>query len=182
MTENDKPVTLIVDDDEVFSHRLCRAFVLRGWEAHVAASAKEAIVLQHETGPDLAIVDLRMPGASGLDIVKSLREADPTVLIIMLTGYGSIATALEAMRCGANHYLTKPVDVDQILAAYEAVSSSTMGGTRPPTTVPSLARVEWEHIQRVLTDCGGNISQAAKLLGLHRRSLQRKLSKYPPRQ
>ena len=98
----------------------------------------------------------------------------------MLTGYGSIATALEAVRRGADHYLSKPVDVDQILAAYEAVNSSRPGDSFPPTTVPSLARVEWEHIQRVLTDCGGNVSQAAKLLGLHRRSLQRKLSKVPP--
>ena len=95
----------------------------------------------------------------------------------MLTGYGSIATALEAMRCGANHYLTKPVDADQILAAYEGHLPSSEAAA----SVPSLARVEWEHIQRVLTDCGGNVSQAAKLLGIHRRSLQRKLSKYPPR-
>jgi two-component system response regulator RegA len=182
MTEKDKLAAIIVDDDEVFSRRLCRAFELRGWEAHVAASGAEALALGHETGPDLAVIDLRMPGESGLDIVKNLREMDPTVSIIMLTGYGSIATALEALRCGADHYLTKPVDVDQILAAYDAVRLSTPGEARPPTTVPSLARVQWEHIQRVLTDCGGNVSQAAKLLGLHRRSLQRKLNKYPPRE
>jgi two-component system, response regulator RegA len=179
--EKDKPATLIVDDDKVFRNRLRRAFELRGWEAHVAASGKEALIRARETGPDLAIVDLRMPGESGLDVVKSLRELDATVSIIVLTGYGSIATALEAVRCGADHYLSKPVDVDQILSTYEAVHLSTLGDTRPPTAVPSLARVEWEHIQRVLTDCGGNVSQAAKLLGLHRRSLQRKLSKYPPR-
>ena len=94
-----------------------------------------------------------------------------------MTGYGSIATALEAVRRGADHYLSKPVDVDQILAAYETVNSTESGESVPPSTVPSLARVEWEHIQRVLTDCGGNVSQAAKLLGLHRRSLQRKLFK-----
>ncbi len=176
MTEKDKPAVLIIDDDEVFHTRLRRAFERRGWEAHVAASGKEALIRARETGPDLAIVDLRMPGESGLDVVKTLRELDATVSIIVLTGYGSIATALEAVRRGADHYLSKPVDVDQILAAYETVDSSL-----PPTTVPSLARVEWEHIQRVLTDCGGNVSQAAKLLGLHRRSLQRKLSKYPPR-
>jgi len=99
----------------------------------------------------------------------------------VLTGYGSIATALEAVRLGANHYLSKPVDVDQILAAYEVIDSSSPGQSSPPATVPSLARVEWEHIQRILTDCSGNVSQAAKLLGLHRRSLQRKLLKYPPR-
>jgi two-component system response regulator RegA len=181
MTEKDKPAVLIIDDDEVFRTRLHRAFELRGWEAHAAASGKEALVRAHESGPDLAIVDLRMPGESGLDVVKDLREWDSTVSIIVLTGYGSIATALEAVRRGADHYLSKPVDVDQILAAFEAVNSSRLGDSLPPTTVPSLARVEWEHIQRVLTDCGGNVSQAAKLLGLHRRSLQRKLSKYPPR-
>jgi two-component system response regulator RegA len=110
-----------------------------------------------------------------MDVVRALRGLDATLSIIMLTGYGSIATALEAVKCGADDYLSKPVDVDQILAAFS--------GARQPAaaTVPSLGRVEWEHIQRVLTDCGGNVSQAAKLLGLHRRSLQRKLSKYPPR-
>jgi len=181
MTEKDRLAVLIVDDDTVFHDRLRRAFEVRGWEAHVAASGKEALTRARETGPDLAIVDLRMPGESGLDIVKSLRESDSTISIIVLTGYGSIATALEAVRRGADHYLTKPVDVDQILAAYEAINSSQPRERVPPATVPTLARVEWEHIQRVLTDCGGNVSQAAKLLGLHRRSLQRKLSKYPPR-
>jgi len=181
MTEKDKPAVLIIDDDEVFHTRLRRAFELRGWEAHVAASGKEALARAREAGPDLAIVDLRMPGESGLDVIKKLRELDTTVSIIVLTGYGSIATALEAVRLGANHYLSKPVDVDQILAAYEVIDSSSPGQSSPPATVPSLARVEWEHIQRVLTDCSGNVSQAAKLLGLHRRSLQRKLLKYPPR-
>jgi two-component system response regulator RegA len=181
MTEKDKPAVLIIDDDEVFHTRLRRAFELRGWEAHVAASGREALIRARETAPDLAIVDLRMPGESGLDVVKDLREWDTTVSIIVLTGYGSIATALEAVRRGADHYLSKPVDVDQILAAYESLGSSRKAESLPPTTVPSLARVEWEHIQRVLTDCGGNVSQTAKLLGLHRRSLQRKLLKYPPR-
>lgn len=181
MPEKDKLAVLIVDDDEVFRDRLCRAFELRGWEAHGSASGQEAFVRARDTGPDLAVVDLRLPAESGLDIVKGLRDSDSTISIIVLTGYGSIATALEAVRRGADHYLTKPVDVDQILAAYEGVTSTQPGDAAPPSTVPSLARVEWEHIQRVLTDCGGNVSQAAKLLGLHRRSLQRKLSKYPPR-
>ncbi len=181
MTEKDKPAVLIVDDDEAFHTRLGRAFEARGWEAHAAASGKEAYLRARESGPDLAIVDLRLPGESGLDIVKGLRELDATVSIIVLTGYGSIATALEAVRFGANHYLSKPVDADQILATYESIRLARPSDAPPPTTVPSLARVEWEHIQRVLTDCGGNVSQAAKLPGLHRRSLQRKLSKYPPR-
>ena len=181
MTEKDKPAVLIIDDDKVFHTRLRRAFELRGWEAQVAASSKEALIRARETAPDLATVDLRMPGESGLDLVKSLRELDTTVSIIVLTGYGSIATALEAVRFGANHYLSKPADVDQILTIFEAIQFSYPSDAPPPATVPSLARVEWEHIQRVLRDCGGNVSQAAKLLGLHRRSLQRKLLKYPPR-
>lgn len=99
MTEKDKPAALIVDDDDVFYNRLRLAFELRRWEAHAAASSEEALIRARETGPDLAIVDLRMPGESGLDLVKSLRELDPTISIIVLTGYGSIATALEAVRC-----------------------------------------------------------------------------------
>ena len=97
----------------------------------------------------------------------------------MLTGYGSIATALEAVRLGATHYLTKPADVDDILAAFARAHRAPSELPTAPHDVPSLARTEWEHIHRVLTDCGGNISQAARLLGLHRRSLQRKLAKYP---
>jgi len=181
MTEKDEPAVLIIDDDEVFHQRLRRAFEKRGWEAQVAASGTEAMVLARQTGPDLAIVDLRLPSESGLDVVRSLRELDSTIAIVVLTGYGSIATAMEAVRRGANHYLSKPVDVDQILAVYGEITAPTPGEAPPPASVPSLARVQWEHIQRVMTDCGGNISQAAKLLGLHRRSLQRKLSKYPPR-
>lgn len=180
MINEEKPAVLIVDDDEIFRTRLRRAFGTRGWEAHEAPEATAALARAREVGPDLAIVDLRMPGESGLQVVESLRNLDATFAIIMLTGYGSIATALEAVRRGADHYLGKPVDVDQILAAYETIRTSPQSGPRPPEIVPSLARVEWEHIQRVLTDCGGNVSQAAKLLGIHRRSLQRKLSKYPP--
>jgi two-component system, response regulator RegA len=181
MGNKDKPSVMVVDDDDVFRMRLSRAFESRAWEAHAVPDMNSALVTASDVAPDLAIIDLRMPGESGIQIVRQLRELDSTVSIIMLTGYGSIATALEAMKAGADHYLTKPVDVDQILAAYETISSSPNPGGALPSTVPSLARVEWEHIQRVLTDCGGNISQAAKLLGLHRRSLQRKLSKFPPR-
>ena len=181
MTGKETPAVLIVDDDDVFRTRLCRAFRLRGWEAHEAADATAALAAARETGPDLAVVDLRMPGESGLDAVRGLRSLDATMFILMLTGYGSIATALEAVKCGANHYLSKPVDVDQIITAYQSAGQPP-ADARPPVAVPSLGRVEWEHIQRVLTDCGGNVSQAAKLLGLHRRSLQRKLSKYPPRE
>jgi two-component system response regulator RegA len=175
-------VALVVDDDDIFRNRLCRAFAARGWEAIGAADGASALELSSQSSPDLAVVDLRLPGMSGLDIVQGLRNLDETTCIIMLTGYGSIATALSATKLGANHYLSKPADADQILSAYGKIGE----GSHDPVlaqsaqAVPSLARVEWEHIQRVLTDCDGNVSQAAKLLGLHRRSLQRKLAKYPP--
>jgi len=181
MTNKDKPAVVIVDDDEVYRMRLCRAFRLRGWEAGEAGEARSGLALAQQTSPDLAIVDLKMPGESGLEVIRRLRAFDPTVTILMLTGYGSIATALEAIKSGADHYLTKPVDVDQIISAYESVRTAGGSPQKEQESVPSLGRVEWEHIQRVLTDCGGNISQAAKLLGIHRRSLQRKLAKYPPR-
>jgi two-component system response regulator RegA len=181
MTSATEPAraALVVDDDDIFRNRLCRAFAARGWEAIGAADGASALELAAQSSPDLAVVDLRLPGMSGLDIVQGLRSLDETTCIIMLTGYGSIATALTATKLGADHYLGKPADADQILNAYSRISE---GLNDPPgaPAVPSLARVEWEHIQRVLTDCDGNVSQAAKLLGLHRRSLQRKLAKYPP--
>jgi two-component system response regulator RegA len=123
---------------------------------------------------------MKMPEVNGLDLIGEIKDLDSTIAVIMLTGYGSIATAMQALRTGADHYLSKPADADQILGAYAGLSKGTAAETPAPTSVPSLARVEWEHIQRVLGDCSGNISLAAKLLGIHRRSLQRKLSKYPP--
>jgi two-component system response regulator RegA len=168
---------LVVDDDEVFRKRLVRALAERGFDARAAANVDEAIQLAQQESPELACIDLKMPGRSGLELVRELKAIDATTKIVVLTGYGSIATALDAIRLGATHYLTKPADVDEILASFERDAG-------PPKEVPvhevaSLARLEWEHINRVLADCGGNITQAAKLLGLHRRSLQRKLSKYP---
>lgn len=169
---------LIVDDDDIYRNRLCRAFADRGWDSIGAADGPQALARAAEESPDLAIVDLRLRESSGLDIIQSLRSMDETTCIIMLTGYGSLATAVTATKLGADHFLSKPADADQILAAYEKIEAGE--SLADAGSVPSLARVEWEHIQRVLTDCGGNISQAAKLLGLHRRSLQRKLNKIPP--
>jgi len=178
METREKQLALIIEDDEVFRERLCRGLRHRGWDTREAGYAEQAIAIAREFAPDLAVVDLRLPGPSGLQIVRALRSIDATLTIIMLTGYGSIATALEAVKCGADHYLTKPIDVDQLLSAYEGLRKGP--AVSLPTAVPSLARVEWEHIQRVLADCGGNVSQAAKLLAMHRRTLQRKLNKYPP--
>jgi two-component system response regulator RegA len=171
---------LIVDDDATFRARLTRALTERGWDASAADSPLDALDLVARISPDLVLLDLKMPGIGGLALIESIKRHDPTITVIMLTGYGSIATAMQAMKLGADHYLGKPVDADQILAAYGELRSGDPASASAPSSVPSLARVEWEHIQRVLADCSGNISQAAKLLGLHRRSLQRKLSKYPP--
>jgi two-component system response regulator RegA len=176
----DTPLVLVVDDDDVFRNRLRRAFAQRSWEAEAAPNGDEALKFARERSPDLVVVDLRMPGMGGLDLVEGLRVIDSSMTIIMLTGYGSIPTAISAVKRGADHYLSKPADADQILTAYENLRSSANSEPEIPETVPSLARVEWEHMQRVITDCGGNISQAARLLGIHRRSLQRKLSKFPP--
>jgi two-component system response regulator RegA len=167
---------LVVDDDEMFRTRLVRAFRQRGFDAVGVADHASALEAAREETPELALVDLRLTGASGLEVVRDLRRLDPTTVIVILTGYGSIATAVEAIKSGANSYLTKPADADQILAAFEKEAS---GEPAEPSSVPSLARVEWEHIQRVLADCDGNISQAARLLGIHRRSLQRKLARNP---
>jgi two-component system response regulator RegA len=180
--ESDRAV-LVIDDDDVFRNRLCRALEERGWSASGAGNGVAALEIAARIGPDLAVVDLRLPGMGGLEIVSALRDLEESICIVVLTGYGSIATALTATKLGANHFLSKPADADQILTAYERIvaGSDEALSAGEEQSVPSLARVEWEHVQRVLTDCSGNVSQAAKLLGLHRRSLQRKLTKYPPR-
>jgi len=178
-----KPSILLVDDDERFRSRMVRAFEERGYEAEQADGYNAAIAIAERESTEYAVVDLRMPGKSGLEVVRELHRIDPATKIVVLTGYGSIATALEAVRIGATHYLTKPADVDEVIASFdrgdaEAKAESPSAQSETPET-PSLARVEWEHIQRVLTDCGGNITKAAEKLGIHRRSLQRKLSKFP---
>jgi len=171
------PSILLVDDDVTLRERLARALRERGYDVRTAGSADEAMEQVRADSPELAVLDLRMPGRSGLDLLREMREHDPATRILVLTGYGSIATAVEATKLGAEGYLPKPVDADELLAAF------ARSGTQPAPDhfeTPSLARAEWEHIQRVLADCGGNISEAARRLGIHRRSLQRKLQKYPP--
>jgi two-component system, response regulator RegA len=175
-TQETLPSILLVDDDEVLRERLATAIRDRGYEVRTASSAEEALREAAKDSPEMAVVDLKMPGGSGLDVLRELRRQDPSTRVLMLTGYGSIATAVEAVREGAVGYLPKPADADEILAALHGTNTAKEKGIE----TPSLARAEWEHIQRVLTDCGGNISEAARRLGIHRRSLQRKLHKYPP--
>ncbi len=175
------PSLLIVDDDEVFRTRLARAFEERGYDCRTASCFDEAVTLAHKESPEFAVVDLRMPGRSGLELVKELVSIDPSTKTVVLTGYGSIATALDAIRLGATYYLPKPADADDIVAAFARASAPPLEPPEPKYTAPTLARTEWEHINRVLSDCGGSISEAARRLGIHRRSLQRKLQKYPPK-
>ena len=169
---------LLVDDDEVYRERLARALRDRGFDVATASGGEEAIARARREAPELAVVDLRMPGASGIEVLEALRAVDPATRVLMLTGYGSIATAVEATRRGAVGYLSKPADADEVVAALTGQATSADAAAEIDT--PSLARAEWEHIQRVLTDCGGNVSETARRLGIHRRSLQRKLQKYPP--
>lgn len=176
MTEENLSI-LLVDDDDTFRERLSHAFQDRNWTVFTAKNAQEGIVLAQKNSPEFVLLDLKMPGKSGLELLKEVMAVDPQTKVVMLTGYGSIATAIEAMKLGATNYLTKPVDVEEILKAF---------GDQGPyvqkkTNSPSLAAVEWEHIQRVLSDCDGNVSQAARRLNIHRRSLQRKLQKNPPK-
>lgn len=171
---------LIVDDDEVFRERLGVALSRRGFDVRLAADGEHALTAAREDSPELCVLDLRMPGATGLEVLRELLNIDATTRVIMLTGYGSIATAVEAMRIGAAGYVQKPADVDEVLAAFDKAAAEPLSAV-DEYRAPSLARVEWEHIQRVLADCGGNLSRAARQLGVHRRSLQRKLQKYPPR-
>jgi len=173
------PTILVIDDDDRLRTRLARAFRERGWTTHEAADAPTACALAATHRPGHVLVDLRLGNGSGLDVVRAVRAGDTDARIVVLTGYGSIATALEAVRLGATHYLTKPADVDDVERAFAgAVPTADVAD---PVEPPTLARVEWEHINRVLADSGGNISEAARRLGLHRRSLQRKLSKFPTR-
>lgn len=172
---------LLVDDEDFFRERLNRAFVSRGYTTSTASCYDEAMAIIRKERPSMAVVDLKMPGKSGLLLVKDALSIAPELKIVVLTGYGSIATATDAIRLGAVSYLAKPADIDEILNAFSSDASMELEGPTEEILAPSLARVEWEHIQRVLTDCGDNISKAAKKLGIHRRTLQRKLYKYAPK-
>ncbi|MEZ4256507.1 MAG: response regulator [Polyangiales bacterium] len=171
---------LVVDDDAVFRERLGRALRERGYDVRLAADGVDAVSLALAESPEFAIVDLSMPEMDGLELVRKLHGIDASTRILMLTGFANIVSAVEAMRGGAVNYLSKPANVEQILAALHVeVEADAPEAEMPVGAVPSLARVEWEHIHRVLHDCGGNVSKAAKVLGIHRRSLQRKLAKDP---
>jgi two-component system response regulator RegA len=174
--------TLVVEDDPVFSDVLATALRRRGFDVTVALTCEQATALISQSPPDLAVVDLRIGTGSGLTLIPLLTKGPRPARTVVLTGYGSIATAVEAVKLGASQYLTKPADVDAIVAALTAPDAQA---PQPLPVVPkplSVKRVEWEHIQRVLTENQGNISATARSLGIHRRTLQRKLQKRPVRQ
>jgi len=173
---------LLVDDDPTFRGVLARAFRRRGFEVSEAGDATGAIECVRDqaatlTAPDFAVVDLKLPDRSGLEVVAELHRLHPEMRIVVLTGYASIATAVQAVKLGAMQYLPKPATPDEIRAAFE---QPDLAGEVPIRSVPpSVARIEWEHIQTVLAQHDGNISATARALRMHRRTLQRKLAKRP---
>ncbi|ANF58257.1 response regulator transcription factor [Halotalea alkalilenta] len=174
----DQPITfLIVDDDELFCQVMERAMKRRGFEVMVAQTATDAMQLAHRHAPDYATVDLKLEESSGLKLLPELLSINPNCKAVILTGYSSISTAVEAIKLGATNYLCKPVDADEVLHALHHTSPD------PDTEIaehpPSVNRLTWEHIQRVLHEHDGNISATARSLGMHRRTLQRKLQKRP---
>ena len=168
---------LVIDDDPAFNRVLCRALKNRGFAAAGAHSVEEAAALIPDMQAARAVLDLNIDGTSGLTLVAPLLAANPDCRIVVLTGYASIATAVEAITLGATHYLAKPTDIEAILAAFEATSPQE--DFTPPSQPLSVDRLEWEHIQRVLKEHDGNISSTARALQMHRRTLQRKLMKRP---
>jgi len=171
------PSLLLAEDDEVFSRVLGKALAKRGYNVSIAHCVDEAITLSEANPPEFAVVDLNMPGKSGLALVKYLIELDQHTRIVVLTGYASITTAVEAIKLGAMHYLAKPADTDDVISAfYKEKGDANIDITNKPL---SVNRIEWEHIQKVLNDNEGNISATARALNMHRRTLQRKLQKRP---
>jgi len=170
---------LVVDDDPVFRGVLARALAKRGFDVQAAAGLAEARRALDDDTPDYAVVDLKMPDGSGLVLVEELKRRNPRARIVVLTGFASVATAVEAIKLGAVHYLPKPADADEVISAFgrEAGDSTTRVSPRPL----SVDRLEWEHIQKVLAEHGGNVSATARALNMHRRTLQRKLTKRPAR-
>ena len=167
---------LLVDDDVTFCQVLGRALGKRGFVVTVAHSVEQATPLALNNPPEYAVIDLKMGGASGLMLVQTLYELDAATRIVVLTGYASIATAVEAIKLGATQYLSKPANADEIVAAFGHLASAEALPSAQPSSVD---RLEWEHIQRVLHENQGNISATARALNMHRRTLQRKLAKRP---
>lgn len=174
-----KPL-LLVDDDQVFNRVLTRALTQRGFAVVSAHGIDEAQERLAAMTPDYAVLDLNLGGASGLKLIGAIKGINPECRVLVLTGYASITTAVDAIKLGATQYLAKPVDVDAIVAALDADATPDAEGTSDEPL--SVSRLEWEHIQRVLAEHDGNISATARALKMHRRTLQRKLAKRPAKE
>jgi two-component system, response regulator RegA len=172
--------TLIIDDDATFNAVLVRTLERRGYPAHGALDPVAALALAAEITPSRVVLDLNLNGSSGLALIPQLLGINPACRIVVLTGYASIATAVDAIKLGAVQYLAKPVEIEAILAAFEG-DNEPGSELAPPDEPLSVDRLEWEHIQRVLNENDGNISGTARALKMHRRTLQRKLAKRPVR-
>lgn len=173
---------LLIDDDEVFVRVLARALGARGLSVATAGCRADALTAARELRPEYVVLDLKLGDDNGLALIPELLELDPEVRILLLTGYASIATAVEAIKRGGWDYLAKPVDADQVVQAMRIRAHAAGAPSAPVFATPPLKRLEWEHIQRTLAECDGNVSEAARRLGMHRRTLQRKLSKRPVRE
>lgn len=169
---------MIVDDDRPFRERLARAMQTRGFDVTIAETVREGIAIAQDKPPAFAVVDLKLDDGNGLDVVEMLHEKRPSARVVVLTGFGNIATAVAAVKFGAVDYLSKPADADDILGALLAPPG---GKPQPPENPMSADRVRWEHIQRVYELCGHNVSETARRLNMHRRTLQRILAKRSPR-
>ncbi|PCH86092.1 MAG: two-component system response regulator [Piscirickettsiaceae bacterium] len=175
--EFEKQKLLIIDDDELYCDVLRGAFESRGYEVAVAHDIEQSQQRIKQFQPELAVVDLRLEQESGLHIIKALKAHDENTQIVMLTGYASIATAVEAVKLGARQYITKPANADEILAAFSKQDGDV--DLAPAERPLSVKRMQWEHMQKVLLECDGNISETARQLNMHRRTLQRMLAKRP---
>jgi len=169
---------LIVDDDKPFLTRLARAMESRGFEVDTAESVEEAVAKTRVKAPAFAVIDMRLGDGNGLDVVQAIRDRRPDAKTVILTGYGNIATAVTAVKLGAVDYLSKPADADDV---YAALTRSGAEKAAPPENPMSADRVRWEHIQRVYEMCDRNVSETARRLNMHRRTLQRILAKRAPR-
>ncbi len=169
---------LLVDDDPAFSAVLARVLERRGEQAVIASNGEQAIAQLQSGNIDRVVLDLKLEQESGLAILQQLLQDQPAVEVVILTGYSSISTAVEAIKLGAINYLCKPAGVEEIITAFETRAGQP-GEVPLQDSTPSVNRLEWEHIQKVLNQLDGNISATAKTLGMHRRTLQRKLQKRP---
>jgi two-component system, response regulator RegA len=192
-TTDDRPTVLLIDDDEIFAQTLGRALGRRGFDVTICTTVTDARQTISTTSPEMAVVDLRLPDGSGLCLLSELKKNSPETVVVVLTGYGSIASAVEAVKLGALNYLCKPVDADAVVAAFSsgiradaarAAGANGGNGAREASEEPieqplTVMRLEWEYINRVLAENDGNISATARALNMHRRTLQRKLLKRP---